>query len=60
LAYTKLWVKKKIKTMKMNFMTIFLFPTSLLKSMIMATMNGNDMSSCFFKSSGAIDIAIEK
>ncbi len=46
--------------MKMHFMTILLFPTSLLKSTTITTMNGNDMSSCFFEASGAIDLAIEK
>jgi hypothetical protein len=61
LPYTKLCLEKKIETMKMNLMKVLLFPTSLLKSMTTTTtLNGNDLSSYFFKSSGAINLAIEK
>jgi len=45
--------------MKMNFMTILLFPTSLLKSMTIATMNENDLSSWFFKASATIDLVLK-
>jgi hypothetical protein len=46
--------------MKMNLIKQLLFPTSLLKSMTMATVSGSDLSSCFFIARGAIDLATEK
>jgi hypothetical protein len=60
LPYIEFYLEKKKETMKMNFMRVLLFPTSFLKSMTTTTMNGNDMSSSFFKANGAIDLAIEK
>jgi hypothetical protein len=60
LPYSRFCLEKKIETMKMNFMRVLLFPTSLLKSMTIITVSGNDMSSSIFKANGAIDLAIEK
>jgi hypothetical protein len=46
--------------MEMNLIKLLLFPTSLLKSMTMATVSGSDLSSCFFIARGAINLATEK